>query len=177
MTEESQPPEATPTPTREHVRLTLAVDASQANGDTVDLFAQEKALYLFRTDSLARQADLARLVAAQGHSIGLIVTEEDCDAALEQLEQGNALLSHIARTRTRIVSAPEGLVAALTERGWQCWQPNAAGSSAQEILASLSTLQNVARVTLPASREVVSHVLARVREEKYDLQQPLETRL
>ena len=35
-----------------------------------------------------------------------------------QLEEGNRLLSHIARIKTRIVSAPAALTAGLTAAGW-----------------------------------------------------------
>jgi len=177
----SPTPEATPEPskeveTKEDVRLTLSLDASQAAEGVVELFGQEKVLFLFSPDSLTAQAGLVRRAAAAGHSLGLIVSS-DLETALAQLEQSNQLLSHIVRTRSHIVFAPEELIPSLSARGWKCWQPNVTGNSVEAVLSALDTQEQTAKVYLPNSEIAISRILAQIREDLYHLQQPLETEL
>ena len=117
-------PTATPAPegSKGNIRVYLAVDASTAQEDLTALFPSgTRGLFLFTPDSLAGQSALVRQVVARGHSVGLIVSGSLAEAQA-QLEEGNRLLSHIARIKTRIVSAPAALTAGLTAGGWSCWQ-------------------------------------------------------
>lgn len=162
---------------REDVRVYLAIDASTSENDLTALFpAGVHALFLFTPDSLTARSAQVRRAVAQGHSVGLIV-EGEPETALGQLERGNELLSHIARVRTRIVSAPGSLTDALTNAGWACWQPNITGQSAFALLANLELKQSVGRMELPASPTTVSRVISRLQEDHYTLRQPLETEL
>lgn len=171
----------TPTPPPEgnksDVRVYLAVEASGAAGDLVDLFPTGvRALFLFTPDSLADQSALVRKAVAAGHSIGLQVSGT-AEEALAQLEEGNRLLSHIARIRTRIVSAPGALTVALAAEGWLCWQPTVTGTTAPALLANLSVRQWEGRLTLPNDRAFINRVVSRIRADGYTLRQPLETDL
>lgn len=184
-------PTATPTPTpapsssprpntnpKENVRVYVAIDASQAEGDlTRSLAAGTQALFLFTPDSLPQQSSLVRRVVAGGHSVGLIPTGDTLEEALASLEQGNELLTHIARVRTRIVAADGELADALTARGWSCWQPNVSGSTAATLLANLGNRRTVARLTLPANSYTISQVTSQIRADGYDRRLPMETDL
>jgi len=171
---ESQAPEE-PTD-RSDVALYLSVDASQADGDILDLF-QEEVLFLFSPDALADQAGLVRAAAAKGHGLGLLVEADSLEDALAQLEKGNDLLTHIARQRTRIVSAPEALREGLADQGWACWSPDVTGTGAGAVLRALEGREGSARVALSASPTTIAQVLRQVRQDGYDLHQGLETDL
>lgn len=175
------PTPAAPTPTpggeKEDVRVYLAVEADSSSSDLVSAFPDGvQALFLFSPDSLPAQSALVRKAVAAGHSVGLTVSGTEAEA-LGQLEQGNQLLAHIARTRTRIVSAPEELRETLTNAGWVCWQPNVSEDSSYAILSGVDLKRTVARVQLPASASVIGRVLPQLQEKGYDLRQPLETDL
>lgn len=173
----SPSPSGSPDSSHENVRVYLSVDASQSESDLTELFpADVRVLFLFTPESLTERSAQVRAAVAKGHSIGLIV-EGDEATVLEQLEQGNDLLAHIARVHTRIVSAPAELTDSLTAAGWACWTPNVTGRNAYSILANLELKQSVGRVSLPASSSVISRVLTRLKEDKYTLRQPLETDL
>lgn len=180
----SASPSPTPTPaatpgqdSKEDVRVYLAIDASHSESDLTALFpAGTHALFLFTPDSLTARSGQVRRALALGHSVGLIV-EGELDAALAELERGNELLTHIARVRTRIVSAPAALTDGLTAAGWACWQSNVTGQSAYALLANLELRQSVGRVDLPANASTVNRVMARLREDHYTVRQPLETEL
>ena len=180
-------PTATPTPTpgpsssppansKENVRAYLAVDASEADQDLTSLFGNTRVLFLFTPDSLAGQSDLVRSAVGAGHSIGLVVSGT-LEEAREQLRQGNDLLKHIARTRTRIVSAPDDLTETLSQEGWSCWTPNVSGSTASTLLANLDTRRTYGRLTLPPNAHTIEQVLTQIRADRYTLRQPLETNL
>lgn len=180
-------PTLTPTPTpgpssspppnsKENVRVYLAVDASEATQDLTTLFGNTHVLFLFTPDSLAVQGDLVRSVIGAGHSIGLVVSGT-LEEARDQLQRGNDLLTHIARTRTRIVSASSDLADALSQEGWICWQTNVTGSSASTLLANLDTRKTYGRLTLPANAYTIGQVLSQIRADQYAIRQPLETNL
>ena len=172
-------PAATPTPSpaetgRQDVEVYLAVDASQADNSLPALLPPGvHLLFLFSPDTLAAQSSLVRQAVAGGHSIGFLV-EGAPEEALEQLRQGNDLLTHIARTRTHIAAAPSSLIPALTGAGWSCWQSNVTGSSAGAILSALEGKQ-IGRVTL--SPTMAAQALPRLKNAGYTLRQPLETAL
>lgn len=176
----SAPPAvSTPAPAgnKSGVRVYLAVDASAHEGDLSGAFpAGVRALFLFDPATLAGQSELVRKAVAAGHSVGLRVsgTEEE---ALAQLEEGNRLLSHIARVRTHIAAAPEELTGALTRAGWACWQSNVAEANAYATLAGVDLKRTAARVDLPLSESAIGRILAQLQEDGYDIRQPLETDL
>ena len=176
-------PAATPTPTpsnppaagKGNIRVYLAVDASQAENDLTARFpAGVQVLFLFTPDSLVAQSALVRKAVAAGHSIGLII-EGPQEDALAELERGNQLLSHIARLRTHIVAAPNALAPTLRANGWICWQSNVAGNTAATLLANLATRRTASRLTLPAAPGLITQVVGQIRQDGYDLRQPLET--
>jgi hypothetical protein len=174
-------PTPTPTPSvtggKENISVFLAVDASQTQEDLDRLFTgSTHALFLFTADSLPAQASLVRKAVAAGHSIGLTVSGT-LEEAREQLERGNELLTHIARLKTRIVSAPSSLTSALSEEGWVCWQSNVTGSTAATLMTSLAAKRSVGYVTLPASTSVIRQVLSQIQADGYTLRRPLETEL
>ena len=176
-------PAPTPTPSsrpttnpKENVRVYIAIDASQAEGDlTRSLAAGTQALFLFTPDSLPGQSALVRRVVAGGHSIGLIPTGDTPEEALASLERGNELLTHIARVRTHIAAADGDLADALSAQGWSCWQPNVSGSTAVTLLANLGNRRTVARLTLPANSYTISQVTSQIRADGYDRRLPMET--
>ncbi|WP_251445229.1 hypothetical protein [Vermiculatibacterium agrestimuris] len=162
---------------KEDVRVYLAINASDADSDLTALFPSGvHALFLFTPDSLSAQSAQVRRALALGHSVGLIV-DGDLDAALAQLERGNELLTHIARVRTRIVSAPAALTDSLTASGWACWQSNVTGQNAYALLANLELRQVVGRVDLIPNATAVNRIMTRLREDRYTIRQPLETEL
>lgn len=164
--------------TREDVRVYLAVDASEADQELLNLFpaGREKILFLFTPDSLPGQAALVRQAVAAGHSVGLIA-DGPPETVLEQLERGNELLLHIARARSRIVSAPGELTSDLQNQGWVCWRANVTGTTSSALLRGLENQRYEARVELPASAAVISRVLSQLRTDHYNIRQPLETEL
>ncbi len=159
------------------VGVYLAVDASASDSDLTVLFPEGvHALFLFTPDSLTARAPQVRKAVAAGHSVGLLVqgTQEE---VLDQLERGNDLLAHIARVRTRLISAPAELTGELSQLGWSCWQPNVTGTTASAILSGLDGKRTQGKVALPAVATVISRVLRQIREDGYTLHQPLETDL
>lgn len=171
-------PSSNPGGAKGDVRVYLAVDASAAEADLTSCFPPgTQALFLFSPDSLPAQSAFVRKAVAAGHSVGLTVSSDSLEEALAQLERGNLLLSHIARVRTRLVSAPKELWEDLAAAGWACWQPNVNETTSYAILAGVDLKRAVARVDLPASAPIITRVLPRLREDGYDLRQPLETDL
>ena len=173
---------ATPDPavvTREDVELYLALDASQAGEDILDLLPQSESslLLLFTPDSLATQARFIRKAVSAGHTIGLTVEEIDPERALAELDRANDLLKHIARTNTRVAAVPAESADALRSEGWLVWEPTVTGDTAAALLRSLEGASSPARLTLPANAFTVSRVLTQVREDRYDWRSTLETRL
>jgi len=174
-------PTATPTPSaspggKGNVRVFLGVEAYQTDQDLTDFYSYSSnihALFLFTPDSLPSHASAVRRAVAAGHSIGLVV-EGSLEDAQAQLEQGNELLSHIARINTHIVSAPLELVGSLESGGWICWQPNVMGG---DLIAGLDSKRSVGYVNAPTSSVAISRFLSQVTAAGYDLRRPLETEL
>lgn len=178
-------PVATPAPvptapgSREKVTVYLALDVSESESDDWDTYPNTlPLLFLFTPDYLVAHSDRVRKTVAKGFSIGLIV-DGALEEALAELDRGNALLSHIARVRTHIVSAPAELTEGLTGEGWACWQSNVSGAAAATILANLENRRTPARLTLSASAENTAasqQVIWRImRNEDYTIRRPLET--
>lgn len=168
---------AAPGGEKSNVRVYLAVDASHADESLLALFPEGvHALFLFSPGALAGQSALVRKAVAAGHSVGLTVSGT-ADEAAAQLEEGNRLLGHIARTRTRIVHAPEELREGLTAAGWLCWRPNVNESASYAILSLVDKARSEVRVQLPESPAVIGRVIPQLREDGYDLRSPIETDL
>lgn len=175
----TQPPAVSPPPGggKENVRVYLAVDASQAEGDlTAAAPAGGEMVFLFTPDSLPAQAALVRKAVAAGCPVGLTVTGT-MEEIRAQLRVGNDLLTHIARVRTHIVSAPASAVETLSAEGWACWRTNASGGDANAVLTALGAKRTVGYASLPANTGAIRRVVSQVREEGYDLRRPLETEL
>lgn len=196
-------PSPTPTPVstpdpgnegRQNVRTYLAIrcDTGEATAEILDELsaAGRCALLLFPPDQLARQDDLVRRAAAEGHVLGLLSNAQDPETALDQLAEGNRLLAHIAYTETRIVLADggEAVTAALTEAGWLCWAgtvsavPEGRSSAATyaDAYRILESRQNLARITTDdsaAAVRVLSRLLTAIRTERYDYRLAVESEL
>lgn len=170
-----------PTGSNGDVHVYLAIDGSQGEGELTALFPSGVyALFLFTPDSLSSKASQIRKVVAAGHSVGLLLDRElSSDEALEQLERSNELLSHIARIKTRIVSAPGPLREELTAAGWSVWTAGSRATlSPSTVQAVLGSRPATVRLDLSAtSSSLVSRVVSTLRSEGYDLRQPLETDL
>lgn len=173
-------PRPTPTEgavTHEDVTVYLAVEAWDSGRDLSELFPNGiKALFLYTPDSLEANAGRIRAQVAAGHQVGLVV-EGTAEEVAGQIEAGNALLGHIARVRTRILSAPADLADGLTEAGWACWPRDVTGTSSAVLLAGLEQRRSLAYVTLPGDSAVITQTLTRIRTDGYTIRQPLETEI
>lgn len=171
------------------VYLALRCDTGASGAAMLDSLERSGggALLLFPVDSLARQDDLIRRAVGEGHMIGLITAETSAERARDELERGNGLLAHIARTSTRVVLAEDPEVAgALKADGWLCWQdnitalPGERGSAAvyAALDLQLKARERTARITLDdseTSSTVLSRLLRTLREDQYDLRLAVET--
>ncbi len=177
----SRPPEGS----NEDVRIYLSIDASQAGSDLTGLFPSGVyALFLFTPDSLSAQAAQVRKAVAAGHSVGLLIDGSlDAETTLAQLEEGNRLLNHIARIKTRIVAGSGGLSGSLRDSlrtaGWAVWNPShrnaASPSTIQTVLGSRPSTVRMDLTATPLSS--VSRVVSVLQRNGYELRQPLETDL
>ena len=192
----STPPPVTsrpPATSNGDTRIYLALDASQASGDWTALFPDGTyALFLFTPDSLAGQASLVRKAVAAGHSVGLLVDPSlDVQSALEELERGNSLLSHIARVKTRIYALSEAVPASqrsdafrlredpLSTEGWTRWQANwHTAPNPANVPGMLSGGPSVVRMDLSATQSShIYRVVSSLQSGGFDLRRPLETEL
>lgn len=178
------PPAASRPPAGSHseVRVYLAIDASQSEADLTSIFPSGVyALFLFTPESLPDRAAQVRKAVAAGHSVGLLLDgSPDLETALERLEEGNRLLAHIARIRTRIVAgAGGGVRESLTGSGWSLWEPSlrsaVSSSTIESVLGSRPTTVRLDLTATPAS--TAARVVSVLRNGGYDLRQPLETDL
>lgn len=172
-------PHQTNAPDRAVVRVYLAVDGDQASEAILDSLSPTgpRLLFLFTPEALPGQAALVRKAVAAGHSVGLTASGTTLDQVMAQLEQGNELLRHIIRFRTRIAAAPYWLAEGLTAAGWSCWIPNVSTSDLVGIQRELDQKQSLGRVTLPPSPTLINQLVRELREVHYTLRQPLETEL
>lgn len=175
-----------------NTKVFFALDASQATGDWTGLFPSGcYALFLFTPDSLAGQAPLVRKAVAAGHSVGLLADPTlEPREMLEQLEEGNALLSHIARIKTRIYAFSGDSSAvradtllsrtdALNEKGWVRWESNwRTAANPANVQRMLSGGPSVVRMDLSRTNiSQVYRVVSTLQNGGYDLRRPLETEL
>lgn len=178
---------------RRGVRVYLAVrcETGAAGAAMLDALggAGGGALLLFPPDALAGQDDLVRRAVGEGHMIGLLTAAADLETARAELERGNELLSHIARTSTRVVLAENPAVsAALEGEGWVCWEGNisalpgdrSAGAVYAQLILNLEAKKSAARVTLDdgaTSATVLRRLLDTLGEGQYNLRLPVETEI
>ena len=119
--------------------------------------------------------------------IGLMTSAGSLGAAQAELEEAQDLLSHIARTSTRIVLAEDPAVAsALAGEGWLCWEDQISalpdGRSSASLYASLArsleARESWARITLDDSEtsyEVLSRLVRTLQEDRYNVQLAVES--
>ena len=174
-------------------QLALRFDTGQAGQAVLDTLEGEgrTALLLFPADGLEGQDDLIRRALGEGHTIGLLVPGDSAEAARAAIEEGNRLLGHIGRVRTRIVLADGATAAtlqALKGDGWLCWTGGIDGvpngrtsySTSTEVLRQAGAKTGVARVTMDdssAGAASLRTVLRTVRQEKYNYRLVVETEL
>lgn len=195
--ESPAPSESTPSTTpgaetdRRGVRVYLAIrcETSEAGEEMLDSLRVNGygALLLFPADQVAQQDDLIRRAVGEGHMIGLMTSAGSLGAAQAELEEAQDLLSHIARTSTRIVLAEDPAVAsALAGEGWLCWEEGLStlpdGRSAyslySSLLRSLEARDTWARITLDdsgTSYDVMTRLLRTLQEDRYNVRLPVET--
>lgn len=167
------------------VQVYFAIDASQSENDLTGLFPTGVyALFLFTPASLPQRSSQVRKAVAAGHSVGLLLDSSlDPETAREQLEEGNRLLSHIARMKTRIVAGTSALSGSLrdslTGSGWAVWEPSfrsaASPSTIQTVLGSRPSTVRMDLSATPLSS--VNRVVTVLLNNGYDLRRPLETDL
>ena len=173
------------------IRVSLAVrcDTGEAGEAMLETLrsAGRGALFLFTPEQLQQQDDLVRWVVAEGNTVGLLTSADTLSAALAELEEGNALLSRIAHTFTRIVLAENSTVSgALEGEGWLCWEGNLdslpdgrrAGTVYSGISQELEGRTRAARITVDDSQvsaDVLERLMTLFRQERYAYRMPVET--
>lgn len=116
----------TPGPQGGQVSFAILVGGGGSGAAMADVLEQYgvRGLFLFTTEELAEQDELVRRLAGSGHAVGLAVSGETTEQALEELEQGSALLEQIAHLRTHtayLTKGGSGVSAQLKSEGWACW--------------------------------------------------------
>lgn len=136
----SPTPTPTPTPTpvsgeRGRIEVQFAFRCSP-EGDPADILDAlevqgKKGLFFFPPETLGQWDDTVRRLLARGHRVGLLVNKETSALCEKQAAEGNALLAHIARTRTDflLVEGNAGTREELARRGWACWATQVSGLS------------------------------------------------
>lgn len=174
-----------PTSSNEDIRIYFSLDASLLEEDLTSLFPSGVyVLFLFTPDSLPERASQIRRAVAAGHSVGLLLDGSlSTPEALEQLEKGNELLSHIARIKTRIVAGTGSVGGPLREElereGWVFWTASLRSATDPSTIQSvLGNRPTTVRLDLSAtSLSSVNRVVSLLRSEGYDIRRPLETDL
>lgn len=172
-------------------RLALSMETGEAGVAMLDTLRADgrTALLLFPPQQLAAQDDLVRRAVGEGHSIGLLVPGGSAEEARAAIDEGNDLLSHIARIRTRMIlpdGADQTVVKSLEGDGYLCWSGNISGvpgertgyTTAREVMREAGNKKSVALVTMDdssASANALSAILRIVRTEKYNYRSVLET--
>lgn len=183
----SAPPTASrpPAGSSGDVQVYFSINASQSESDLTVLFPSGVyALFLFTPDSLPQRSSQVRKAVAAGHSVGLLLDSSlDPESAREQLEEGNRLLSHIARVKTRIVAGTSPLSGSLRDSledsGWALWESNFRSSaSPSTIQTALGNRPSTVRMDMTATpTHLVNRVVTTLLNNGYGLRRPLETEL
>lgn len=188
-------PSSTPDSTDQR-QLTVAL-AFQCTGtgaeellDALDR-AGVKALLLFRPDALADNEQAVRRAVGSGHTVGLSVSGETGEEALQEAAQGSQWLEDYLRLRPHMVYVESGSDAArqaLTQKGWACWtaqvdaRDDGRSQSTQRsaLLRTLEGEEGLIRVLLDDSDAVtalLSQALSQMRGEGYSFRLTVETDL
>lgn len=137
-------PSLTPSTDKSQVKVSFAFRCEGETGAAALLNtlsgSSAKALFFFSSQTLSQQDEQIRRLLAQGHRVGFLVEGTTAAQCLAQAEEGNRLLSHIARTKSDFLLVDDpALFEELTAQGWVCWKGNVAGIPTQDIRpASLS---------------------------------------
>lgn len=143
---------------------------------------QWRALFLFSPQVIREKDDPVRRAIGSGHALGLIGQSE------EELADGNAALSHVARTAATVALAPAEQRDALTERGWVCWRETLAAAPragerssafAQRVIQSLGTSRRTVYLTVDEgiSASALNTLLTQLEQQGHTMLTPLEPRL
>lgn len=173
------------------VRLAVSCTTGEAGGEILETLSSRgvQALMLFRPAELEARADLVLQALSEGHTVGLLVDGSDAQAALEELEAGNAILARLAWTQTHIACVENGTDEtrdALRQAGWRLWDGEVDGRSGSGELPIASILNQVdrqrtsARVDLDdhaATGNSVGRLISRLLNEKHTLAAVLESDL
>lgn len=155
------------------------------------LAAQDcRGLFFLTAEQLEQQDDLVRRLIGSGHFVGLCLTAQTGEEALEELERGRALLSAIAHCRLAVALA-EGLdedgLAQVEETGCVCWQTTTDGRDLEgtasaragvltQQLANGESARNYLLLDDQAGSTLAA-LLSLLKQADYQLQAPLATEL
>lgn len=136
--------EASDPPSGAELFLALRAGASAQDCAQVLEGREQRALFLFTGEELAREGDLVRRVVGAGHTVGLVLMEDDPTGCLAEAEWGRGLLAAAARCQALIVSAPnlDSGQEALEEEGFVVWSTTvqaAEFTSAAALVRGLNT--------------------------------------
>ena len=158
--------------------------------DIVQTLTEEgiTAVFLFRTEELAGQAEQIRQAVGSGQTIGLIVSGSTAQEVGQAVDEGNDILADIAWTRARVVLAEETdrtVRQELEQAGIRCWQGNVDGvtgntaaTRASRIFNAVEGQDSAARITMDASEcsaDALSRLLDRLQAEEYVIRPAVET--
>lgn len=183
----SAAPSPSPTPggDKSKVQVSFAFRISGETGpeklaQTLERYDQ-RGLFFFPAGELGEWDDQIRRLVATGHKVGFWVDGADADTCRAQADQANALLAHIARTRSDFLLAPDGVAGQLTQEGWVCWQGHITADASQgtrpanlavALRTQIETRRSVARLTLDDSAlcaGALERLLPRLHADGYSL--------
>lgn len=173
-----------PTPSQPPVRPAtayLAFACTDGGGfsnllDTLERY-RVSALLLFDPEDLAGRDEDVRRAAAAGHQIGLLLPQEDAQAAFDK---GNRLLGHILRANATQAAFLEGEA---QEGNWQVWSGSVFPRGRTLTIQTRNLIEDVqnrgvARVTLTdsaGSASLLAAVLPELAQSPYTLRVATET--
>lgn len=113
--------------------LFLALRAGEGAEDCAQLLESrdQRALFLFTREDLAREDGLVRRIVGAGHTVGLALTGDSPEKCLAEAEQGRELLAAAARYNALVASAPNLDDAGrkeLAREGYVIWNSTALGA-------------------------------------------------
>ena len=161
--------------------LPAILDALQTN--------RTYAVFYFPPQLLAEDPALLQEILGSGHSIGLLGEGDTLVQVQENLALGNQLLEQLTHTRTTLVYTPETHRAALSAKGWICWDETlllrpddsvGAISFGASTLRQLGTRTRATYLTIGESagaQRVLATLIRQLNSNHYILSIPMETKL
>ena len=170
--------------------LAFRCDTLQAGAAIADTLDQNGmvGLFFFPAGEIGRQGDLIRRLLGCGHSVGILAEGGSSEQTLTLLDEGSRALDAVAHTRTYFALVPEGHRQHATNDGWVCWNdsitavPDGSSSAYSHARTTVRTLpkKGSAYITMDDSQfsaDALTALLRQLRERKYTVTIPRETRL